>query len=585
MPDECRYLKTRLQIEYSRLLDWCDTAGVIEYKNGEDLPDSLNANRFILIAILTEIRTSMDNLADINGKYIELQPETSLKDTTSILGQDGFSGISLTYERKSTRRKYPRGLNHIAQGTAMARDIVKNPRRLQWVAFDKDVFVMLLRRLTELNDHLHELLRGHQARALEVATHRTYLEMVQVRTSVEELKHLVTAAMLLQEPVSGGSAYSTTRHRNEKALASLADFKSLNAANDAPFERKPPTYDSVMGKTSLAYSQIHYKESEDPNPRSSTGTRVDGKFYPGDCTEHHIWIEWKTYKVKRDRRRHTPVPLKENVMRVKELVALLKADKAKEFFAPRCLGYFDDRDDTEDSEHDFRFGLVFEKPTSHCTPVSLHQLISREGFKKPSFTDRAALAHKIATCILYLHAVSWLHKGLRSDNVLFFLQQGGTAMTQPYLTGYEYARPDKDGETTTGGDINEWWELYVHPNYQGSAAKGTYRKTFDIYSLGIILLEICYWQKIEDIIGIDPEKATMDELRSVRSQLMSRADILEKIRSDHGDRFHTAVKACIEGRSAFGIGQDENENNIDTGAKLQQEFTRLVVDSLEGISI
>lgn len=81
----------------------------------------------------------------------------------------------------------------------MAKDVVRHPKRLKWVAFDRDVFKKLLGRLTELNDYLHEMMHGHQARALEVATQRTYLEMVQVRVSVDELKHLVTAAMLLQD--------------------------------------------------------------------------------------------------------------------------------------------------------------------------------------------------------------------------------------------------------------------------------------------------------------------------------------------------------------------------------------------------
>ena len=587
MPAECRYLRTRLQIEYSRLLDWCEVAGIVEYENGQDLPDRLKADRFVLIAVLTEMRTAMEDLADINGKYVELQPDTDTMTKASGSGLgivDDFSSLSLSYERRASERRYPRGLNHIVRSTAMARDIMKNPKRLLWVTFDKDVFVVLLGRLAELNDYLCAMLRGHQARELELATQRTFLEMVQVRTSVEELKLLVEAALLLQERKVEGPATSAISPSNERVLASLADFKSLKAANDVPSEQKASTYVSVIAATQLSYSNVHYQGQK---AQSNTRIRTEGILNSADNVQHQIWVEWKTYKVKHNHRLNKQVPLKDNVKRIRELVALLKAQKANEFIAPRCLGYFDDRDDMDRSEHDFRFGLVFEIPAGNSPPVSLHQLITSSISKKPSFTDRVSLAYKVARGVLYLHAVNWLHKALRSDSVLFFFpKEQRESIMEPYLTGYEYARPDQDGGTTTGGDINEWWEPYVHPNYQGSAAKGTFRKTFDIYSLGIILLEISCWQPIEDIVGINPDVATANELKGIRSRLLGPdAEYLTRVKTDHGDRYHTALKSCIEGRPAFGIGQDENENSIETGVKLQREFARLVVDTLEGINI
>lgn len=53
MPLQCRYLLTCLQIEYLRLLDSSEVAGLVECENGQDLPDSLKADRLVLVAILT----------------------------------------------------------------------------------------------------------------------------------------------------------------------------------------------------------------------------------------------------------------------------------------------------------------------------------------------------------------------------------------------------------------------------------------------------------------------------------------------------------------------------------------------------
>ncbi|KAI4183576.1 MAG: hypothetical protein LQ346_006289 [Caloplaca aetnensis] len=580
MPESCWYLRTRLQIEYLRLTTWSEVAGLIEYKEGHDLPDSLKADRLVLVAILTEIRALMDDFANVNGEYQDqLRPDESAaakKDAEELDLVEEFSSISLEYEKQAVERKHIRGTNHIVNHMRMAKDIVKNPKRLKWVAFDEQVFKSLLGRLTELNDYLHELLHGHQARKLEQMTEKAYMEMVQVRSSVEELKHLVVAAMLLED--RGHSTTTELRRRHNQVLARLAEFKSLNAANEDPRGQKPPDYDSVISGTRLNYSSVYYKETASA---SSPRARAEGKFFPGDGTSRKVWIEWKTYNERWDVQLDKYVPQDGNVRRVRELAALLQSSKPQEFCAPHCLGYFDDRDDAEHSEHDYRFGLVFEKPID-VSPVSLHEVLKAP---EPSLTDRIALAHKISTCVLYLHAVNWLHKSLRSDSVVFFPLSISTM--GPYLTGYEYARADRPGETTTGGDVDEWTELYVHPNYQGPGTKGQYRKTFDIYSLGIILLEIAHWQPIEEIMQLDmASQDIFQDIKGIRGRLLQpKSNVMEALKGKFGVEYFTAVRSCIEGREAFGIELNESEVDIATGAKLQQGFTRLVTDGLGSISL
>lgn len=579
-------MRVRLQMEYSRFLDWCEVAGLIDHKDDQDLPDSLRADRLTLVAILTEIHLSMEDLAEIRGKYVEFN---SIVDTASEKAAietgllEEFSHMAFSYEMEPSQRKQARSRNCIARGASVATKVVKNPKRLQWVSFDKDVFLKHLRRLTELNDHLQELMHGHQTQALELATQKTYLEMVQMRASVAELKHLVTAAMLLQEHNGVESSSASTRRRNEKALASLADFKTLNAKHDVHVHGA--VHRNSASSSYLNYSQIYYNNDSATACTSDSRIRTEGKLYPGNGTQQHIWIEWKAYNTSYDRELEKHIPLPKNLKRVKELVSLLQSDKPRQFCAPRCLGFFDDRDDTKDSNHDARFGLVFEKPDESASPMSLRQMIFTG--PKPSLTDRVSLAHKVSTCVLYLHAVNWLHKGLRSDGVMLFPNADSPCVARPYITGYEFARPDKDGETTTTAtEFADYLMLYVHPNYQGYEAKGTYRKTFDIYSLGIILLEIAHWKRIEDILDIDTHTAKPAQLKAVRERLLQHGSpYLAFVKENVGDRYYTAVKSCIEGRSAFGIGDCESEADVHTGARLQHHFTTLVVDALESISI
>lgn len=581
-------MRVKLQIEYARLLDWCEVAGLIDLQDGQDLPDSLKADKLTLVAILAEIRMSMEDMAEIRGKYVEFNPTVDTANEKAAVETDlleEFSHMAISYDKGPRQHKAVRSRTYITRATSMASDIIKNPKRLSWVAFDKDIFLKLLGRLTELNDHLQELMHGHQARALESATQKTYLEMVQMRASVAELSHLVTAAMLLQEHDAVEPSSASTRRRNQNALASLAEFKSLNATHDVHGRGNRVVHKNNAFPCQFNYSQLYYDHNSALASTSDARIRTEGKLYPGNGTQQLVWIEWKAYNTIYDRHLEQHMPLPKSLKRVKELVTLLQSDKPKQFCAPRCLGFFNDRDDAKDSKHDARFGLVFEKPMSSTSPVSLRQMI----FKAPkaSLTDRVALAHKICSCVLYLHAVNWLHKGLRSDGVMFFSDSDTSSITDPYITGYEYSRPDKDGETTvTATEHPDYLMLYVHPNYQGYEAKGTYRKTFDIYSLGIILLEIAYWKRIEHILDIDTHTAQPAQLKAVRERLLQPGSgYLAVVKEDLGDRYYTAVKSCIEGRSAFGIGSQENEGDVQTGARLQYGFTTLVVDALESISV
>ena len=68
---------------------------------------------------------------------------------------------------------------------------------------------------------------------------------------------------------------------------------------------------------------------------------------------------------------------------------------------------------------------------------------------------------------------------------------------RPYLSGFEFARFDDPAEVSEaaaqGGDNN-----YRHPNYQlPLTRKHKYRRSYEIYSLGAVLIEICLWNRIE----------------------------------------------------------------------------------------
>lgn len=163
-----------------------------------------------------------------------------------------------------------------------------------------------------------------------------------------------------------------------------------------------------------------------------------------------------------------------------------------------CLGY------TDDTSHS-RYGLVYRAPAPSSS--SLHTLISSADLKTPDLDDRVRLATRLAIACWSLHSLDWLHKSLCSRNILFFPSgpnssaQAPTAaqalipdITTPYLTGYTSSRPDLESSLSLIPLNPSITTLHRHP---ASLRGYTACKAFDIYSLGLVLLEIGLWKVLE----------------------------------------------------------------------------------------
>jgi serine/threonine protein kinase len=136
---------------------------------------------------------------------------------------------------------------------------------------------------------------------------------------------------------------------------------------------------------------------------------------------------------------------------------------------------------------------MYEKPYGtppEAKPVSLLDLVTID--MVPSLTKRINLAHAIAQGLMYLHSVNWLHKSLRSNSILFFPTTGADlGYASPIISGFDYARPDFPGEVTERPKAHSKHDIYRHPStLTGARQRST--KSHDIYSLGIVLIEIAY---------------------------------------------------------------------------------------------
>ena len=96
------------------------------------------------------------------------------------------------------------------------------------------------------------------------------------------------------------------------------------------------------------------------------------------------------------------------------------------------------------------WGFVYELPEStrldaknQTMPSTLHYLLGQQ--YRPSLSARVHLALSLATSLLNFHLIGWLHKGIRSEHVMFFPKNPSQrSLIRPCWVGLTYARGDTE---------------------------------------------------------------------------------------------------------------------------------------------
>jgi serine/threonine protein kinase len=492
------------------------------------------------------------------------------------------------------------------------------PNRIRWASWDKEKMELLIDKLSDFNDKMHEALdRAQMDSLLEMQT-RTNYQIVLLNRQMENMVQLWQSDRIGHRQPHGmimnledseydfmnGIAGPSTRSLTQP-LGALAQQKFVHLAIENSQVFSEDSAESI-GLTNLADNILENRLAiKDILP-------VDGKPFPDEIDEGvrteatyngaSVWVEWKPNELAGPGQPDNKVDPKIE-KRVKKLAALLKQNNRKvRFRAPHCLGYFVD----ESEERESRFGLVFEKPATvspGTAPTSLRSLIEASNVPNstadmPSLTDRITLMRLLSETVERLHAVDWLHKGLRSANILFFLKKGENGEDEinyadPYISGFDYSRPATSDDMTERPTDNAWADIYRHPMVQStgnreesSSTRESYKKSFDLYSLGIVLLEIAYWKTIDQILEINLETARPKQTWPVMDRLLNPAkepQHLKQVKSYLGNTVEGVVRACLEGPVAFGLPRDCDERRGVVAAALQTAFGDKVVRRLGGM--
>ncbi|KAI4270441.1 MAG: hypothetical protein LQ337_006689, partial [Flavoplaca oasis] len=192
--------------------------------------------------------------------------------------------------------------------------------------------------------------------------------------------------------------------------------------------------------------------------------------------------------------------------RINQLIAPLHYVNDIRFKVLRCINHFDETPLR-------RIGMIFELPPGlDGPPTTLFSALSSRasfGSFRPSLNARMRLARALAETVLRLHSINWRHKSIRSETALLLSEatttssppRGPLNLEQPRLSGFKYSRLDNDF-TSAKPDFDLQRNIYRHPE-RWDYPKDSFPKIHDIYSLGVVLLEVGLW---EPIINFDGKK-------------------------------------------------------------------------------
>jgi hypothetical protein len=254
-----------------------------------------------------------------------------------------------------------------------------------------------------------------------------------------------------------------------------------------------------------------------------------------------------------------------------------------------CIGFFQDYSRK-------RFGLMFELPTSSnfCNdPLSLSSYIQDvkvegKSIPLPTLSERIRLARGLAYSVLELHLAGTLHKNLHSGNVVFFPDRftNAISVSMMFIVGFEVSRPDQENQLSVALDGKEF-DIYkhphlLHPSNEVQGRPGSERK-YDVYSLGLILLEIGLWKSLKSLYK--PKLSALENARQLAG--IARFNLPHQM----GRKYCEMVLDCIDcenlrfsglyGKDLGRVAEASKKNNDERGGVSLQVFIAKVIRILE----
>jgi hypothetical protein len=527
---------SRLTQLYSDTKTSCDA--VVEQDTKDTQPETNHLHRKFRIQkdrLITWGVDWSDNSKGKQGDIDESVDQAGLTETvTSVLGT--IREISDEAERLRT-------------GTPVAKSLSGEKRQAasdapSWAAADRSRYEDLIKDLTTSIDILYDLSRTRRTQRLSSRNPSPHSKggPETPRPTHSTPVYSTTAYSASDLTLVNPATFPLNAHANVAARSNLPP--KLDQSDLILPEEEPPPYESVGTSSIRVIGRLRTRNSS-TNPWKTDGGRV---------TETPVLVEYATYdSAYRDTGVHLPTH------RLEHLLSILTKLAGNQSFhgTLKCVGYF------EDSRQP-RFGLVFELPTSvYSGPSDAHKSVEelrpvtllsvlQTGSKSlhnsnsatPPLEDRFRLAFTLALTFSKIHGDNFVHKDINSSNIMVFRktkrQSANTRALQftlrsPVICSFDLFSEYDLEPPNKMPTLN----IYRHPDdpkFTG-VKDAPYGPHFDMYSLGLIMLEIGLWQPLGDLWK--PKYTLNDFKRRIEDVY------IRKLASKCGTAYMQVVRECF----------------------------------------
>ncbi|KAL8878801.1 MAG: hypothetical protein Q9198_003468 [Flavoplaca austrocitrina] len=406
-------------------------------------------------------------------------------------------------------------------------------KKCRWSIRDKSRTETLIAKLRRCNEDLVRLCQFEPAAPINRTLAASVLPHY---TNVEELHTIADVA-----EQSAKDKTSPTASGREK-LAEMARFKArlLTLLKGAD---KGRTYWHLLDQGDYdVLSGSHYY---------SMGTSIRN--------QDPVFVEWQSY---RDTEDWPDKFAEEQIIKLGEFLSI--PNRPVDLLGLDCVGLF------KDSIND-RYGVVHQLPARLRNIHSPIPTQSRRVYNPSSLTDlmrrvqgiadlgdRFGLAKKLMRSVVALHTCGWLHKKICPENILFFAARPNPGevisalrkdFSRPVLVGYGLSRRDdipdegkNDSRVSRRPDRSRFdksseleHSIYQHPQKATNPYRRS-RHSYDLYSLGLILLEIGLWEDLQ-------KYNNFDNLYEFRRHILKR--VVPNLWSQCGRIYGEVVRDCL----------------------------------------
>ena len=382
------------------------------------------------------------------------------------------------------------------------------------------------------------------------------------RESTEDLKRMLAQATLCSFDGDPTGAIGTFLNNPALGLAPIVHRQNLVKANSFPVPKALLGHleEVPKGKTLSEVQLAHYRDKEQAN---SEPVIVEYRSHRAEVPEKNLGQGEVKYNAEIARMKG----------KMRQLAGLLQAvsvtGNGRTSYAAgeassyssylECLGLIEQTDR-------YRFAFIFRLPPqlSLESATGLRSLWSHiEGYRSqdrltsaPPLEHRFFLAYHICQALLDIHANGWVHKNIRSENIM--LVPGNppkipTPLSEdqgsyvPILKGFEFARSEQASSSNEyQADLES--NLYRHHTRQGLPTE-YFRKDHDIYAIGVVLLEIGCWKTMHSSFDSMIKKAKNGEgipkADERTKMLLDKAQ--RKLPFFMGTKYALAVESCLKG--------------------------------------